>query len=186
VKKGSDIDLVFLCAGEMPSYKVEMGLERAGLAWTLREVVMATPNSSPKGHIHLGEDTTVTFPLAELRPHEEAFYMFGGVLPADGLTQASRVPGVSKKLLLIIPTENGHIESSIHGREAETARLLGVGVDVVKERVRVLTRRDRVGRTGVFLREVVPEGGSFEEALKFLSDRDPAVRRATGGRGRRK
>ncbi len=186
VKKGSDIDIVFLGSGEMPSYRVEMDLERACLGWTQREVVMATPNSTPKGHIHFGEEATVTFPLACFRPQEEAFYRFGGVLPADNLTRAPRIPGVNKKLLLIIPTENGHLESSIHGREAETARLLGIGADVVHERVRVLARRDRVGRTGVFLREVVPEGGSFEEALKFLSDRDPAVRRATGGRGRRK
>ena len=185
VKKGSDIDLVYL-EGELASYEVESRLEGAGLPWTAREVVMATPNSAPKGHIHLGEETTVTFPLLAFRPQEEAFYRFGGLLPAACLSQAPRVPGVSKKLLLIVPTERGHIESSIQGREAETARLLGVPVTVVEERVRVLGRRDRVGRTGVYLREELAEGSSFEETLKFLKDRDPVVRRAAGGRGRRK
>jgi hypothetical protein len=89
---------------------------------------------------------------------------------------------VNKKLLLVIPTEGGHVESSIIGREAETARLLDVPVEVVRERVRVLARRDRVGRTGVYMREEVPEGSTFEETLKHFSDRDPAVRRAFGKR----
>jgi len=179
VRPGSDIDLIFLGSGELPSYAVEMRLEGAALHWTGREIVMATPNSSPKGHIHLGEETTVTFPLVGFRPQEEDFYRFGGLLPAEGLAKAPRVPGVSKKLLLILPTELGHLESSILGHEAETARLLGVTVELVKERVRVLGRRDRIGRTGVYLREEVSEGASFEEALKFLTDRDPVVRRAT-------
>jgi predicted nucleotidyltransferase len=183
VKKGSDIDLVFL-EGELPSYDVETRLESAGLHWTAREVVLATPMSSPKGHIHLGEEATVTFPLAGFRPQEEAFYKFGGMLSAEGLSVAPRVPGVSKKLLLIMPTPEGHTESSIQGREAETARLLDVPVDIVKERVRVLGRRDRIGRTGVYLREELAEGSSFEETLKFLQDRDPVVRRAAGGRGK--
>ncbi len=185
VKKGSDIDLVYL-EGELASYAVESRLEGAGLEWTAREVVMATPNSAPKGHIHMGEETTVTFPLVAFRVQEEAFYRFGGLLPAARLSQAPRVPGVSKKLLLIVPTETGHIESSLQGREAETARLLGVPVTVVEERVRVLGRRDRVGRTGVYLREELAEGASFEGTLKFLKDRDPVVRRAAGGRGKRR
>lgn len=184
VKKGSDIDLIYL-EGELASYDVETRLERAGVHWSAREVVMATPNSAPKGHIHLGEEATVTFPLAGFRPQEEAFYRFGGLLPAACLSQSPRVPGVSKKLLLIVPTETGHIESSIQGREPETARLLGVPVTLVEERMRVLGRRDRVGRTGVYLREEVGESESFESTLKFLSDRDPVVRRATGERGRR-
>jgi len=182
VKKGSDIDMVFLGSGEMPSYKVEMNMEMAGLQWIRREVVMATPNSTPKGHIHLGEMTTVTFPLPAFRPQEEAFYRFGGLLPAEGLASAPRVAGVSKKLLLILPTEDGHVESSILGREAETARLLRVPPEVVSERTRVLTRRDRIGRTGVYMREELPDGRTFEEMLKFLSDRDPVVRRTRGKR----
>jgi predicted nucleotidyltransferase len=180
VSKTSDIDLIFL--GDARSYTVELGLQRAGVEWTGREVVMATPNSTPKGHIHLDEMVTVTFPLLGFRPQEEAFYRFGGILPAEGLGRAGRVPGVNKKLLLIIPDDEGHVESSIIGREAQTARLLDVPAEVVRERVRVLARRDRVGRTGVYMREEVPEGSSFEETLKHFSDRDPAVRRAFGKR----
>ncbi|MBM4248030.1 MAG: nucleotidyltransferase [Euryarchaeota archaeon] len=184
VKRGSDIDLVFL-EGALASFEVESRLERAGLHWTSREVVLATPMSSPKGHLHLDEEATVTFPLAGFRPQEEAFYRFGGLLPARGLAGAPRVPGVSKRLLLVMPTPEGHVESSILGREAETASILGVPVDVVNERVRVLGRRDRIGRTGVYLREEVADRSSLEETLRFIQDRDPVVRRAAGGRGKR-
>jgi hypothetical protein len=183
VSPTSDIDLIFL--GDARSYTVELGLQRAGIEWTGREVVMATPNSTPKGHIHLDGDVTVTFPLLGFRPQEEGFYRFGGLLPSEGLGRAGRVPGVNKKLLLIIPTDEGHVESGIIGREAQTARLLDVPCEVVLERVRVLARRDRVGRTGVYMREEVPEGTSFEETLKHFSDRDPVVRRAFGSRRKR-
>lgn len=183
VKRTSDIDLIF--PADARSYMVEFQLQRAGIELLRREVVMATPNSSPKGHIQLGNEVTVTFPLVGLRPQEEAFYRFGGVLPAAGLERAPRVPGVSKKLLLIIPIEGGHIESSIIGKESEIARLLKVPVEVVLERTRVLARRDRIGRTGVYMREEVPEGSTFEETLKFFSDRDPVVRHTTGGKRKR-
>jgi hypothetical protein len=55
--------------------------------------------------------------------------------------------------------------------------MLNVSVDLVEERVRVLRRRDAVGRTGVYLkRELSPEE-SFEEVLKKLGERDPIIRR---------
>jgi len=180
VRSTSDIDLVFV--GNLRSYLVELLLQRAGIDWVRREVVLATPNSTPKGHIHLGGEVTVTFPLMAFRPQEEGFYRFGGLLPVEGLSGAGRVNGVSKRLLLILPTENGHLESSIQGREAETARLLGVAPEVVAERVRVLARRDRLGRTGVYLRRELADGEAFEEALKSLADRDPVVRRAARAR----
>lgn len=184
VHRGSDVDLIYLDRGGAPSYSVELGLERAGLHWLRRELVVATPNSAPKGRVVLEENVSVTIPLVPLRPNEEGFYRFGGWLPARGLGSAPRVPGVSKRLLLIIPTERGHIESSVLGREAEVARFLKIPVEVVNERARVLTRRSRIGRTGVYLREEVPEEASLEEFLKRLADRDPAVRRTVSERGR--
>ncbi|MGQ9582533.1 MAG: nucleotidyltransferase domain-containing protein [Thermoplasmatota archaeon] len=177
VHRRSDIDIVCLEPPGELSYRVELALESHAARWVGREVVMATPNSAPKGRYILDETLSATFPLAPLTPREEGFYRFGGVLPVEGVSRAPRVAGVSKKLLLILPTEGGHIESSIIGREAEAARLLGIPADVVRERVRVLARRDRVGRTGVYLREPVPEGESFEGHLKRLADRDPVVRR---------
>jgi len=175
VTKSSDIDIIL--TGGAQSYELELRLEEAGYRWQKRELVMATPNATPKGHLHVAENVTVTFPLAGFRPQEEAFYKFGGMLAAIGIESAGRVPGVNKKLLLIIPNDKGHTESSIIGREAETARLLGIPPDTVTERVRVLSRRDSVGRTGVYMREEVADGESFESALKQLTDRDPVIRR---------
>ncbi|RLF85838.1 nucleotidyltransferase, partial [Thermococci archaeon] len=51
-------------------------------------------------------------------------------------------------------------------------------------RVKILTRRDSIGRTGIYLNEEVPDWMSFEEALKRIADRDPNVRkrvRESGG-----
>jgi len=180
VKKTSDIDLIL--TGGTASYEVELKLEGAEIPWLRREVVMATPNSTPKGHIQIAENITVTFPLAGFRTQEEDFYKFGGMLPVEGLAKAGRVPGVTKKLLLIIPTDIGHSESAIVGREAEVARLLGISPEVVMERIRVLSRRDTIGRTGVYLREEVPDSETFEETLKHLADRDPVVRRTVKNR----
>jgi len=116
VTKSSDIDIIL--TGGAQSYELELRLEEAGYRWQKRELVMATPNATPKGHLHVAENVTVTFPLAGFRPQEEAFYKFGGMLAAIGIESAGRVPGVNKKLLLIIPNDKGHTESSIIGRPA--------------------------------------------------------------------
>jgi hypothetical protein len=76
------------------------------------------------------------------------------------------------------------MESPIIGRESEVARLLGVSSDIVRERIRVLTRRDTIGRTGVFLKLVVPERASFEEVLKSEAESNPALRRTLRERQR--
>ncbi len=95
-----------------------------------------------------------------------------------------RVPGVNKKLILIVPpTERGHVEREVIGRESEVAKILGVSVDIVRERVHVLTRRDSIGRTGIYINEEVPDWMGFEEALKAIADRDPNVRRKVRERG---
>src|SRR5439155_21984171 len=100
-----------------------------------------------------------------------------GTASIEDLRRGIRRPGCTKRLSLIQPTEYGHIESPIVGRESEVARLLGVSSDIVRERIRVLTRRDTIGRTGVFIKMVVPEGASFEEVLKSEAESNPALRR---------
>ena len=57
------------------------------------------------------------------------------------------------------------------------ARIVGVGVRIVEERIRVLTRRERVGRTGIVFSRDLEEDEVFEEALKQVSDTNPIVRR---------
>ncbi|WP_297067626.1 nucleotidyltransferase domain-containing protein [Thermococcus sp.] len=172
VRRDSDID-VFI-PYHVPSYLVELALE--GLV-VRRKIMMATPWQLIKGVIEVDEETTVTFPLVKPSDRELEFYLWGGVVDVEGIKGEKRVPGVNKKLILILPTERGHVEREVIGRESEVAKLLGVDIDIVTERVHVLTRRDTIGRTGIYISENVPDWMGFEEALKTIADRDPNVRR---------
>lgn len=175
VDERSDID-VFVPTPPAPML-IELALEEAGFSASRRLIVQATPSYALKGYIELGERLCVSFPLCRLRPVEREFYRFGGELDLQGLKQGRRVRGVDKRLMLIEPTEWGHVETSIIGREQKVAKLLGVSPETVMNRVRALLRRDEVGRTGVYLKlELAPEQ-SFGEVLKELADRDPAVRK---------
>jgi len=178
VRRDSDIDIFIPI--RVPSYLIELALE--GLV-RRRKIVMATPWHLIKGVIEIDEETTVTFPLIDPTDRELEFYKWGGTVDIWGVKTKRRVPGVNKKLILIIPTERGHIEREVVGRESEVAKILGVSVDIVIERVHVLTRRDSIGRTGIYINEEVPEWMSFEEALKIIADRDPNVRRKVRERG---
>jgi predicted nucleotidyltransferase len=55
--------------------------------------------------------------------------------------------------------------------------MLRISTQTVLDRVHALTRRDEVGRTGVFLKKELGPNETFELALKRLSDLNPAVRR---------
>jgi predicted nucleotidyltransferase len=180
VSQSSDIDLILL--QPVSSFKIEVALDRI----LRRELVQATPSMVLKGHIYLENDVVVSFPLFRLRPREEEFYRWGGLLGLENLQNNKRVPGVDKRLLLIEPTEAGHIESGVIGNEVETAKRLSLSPDIAHERVRVLTRRDEIGRTGVYLSRLLTDDESFEEVAKSLQDRDPALRRTIERReGRR-
>ncbi|MHA2199706.1 MAG: hypothetical protein ACXABN_07515 [Candidatus Thorarchaeota archaeon] len=112
-----------------------------------------------------------------MRSREEEFYRWGGIIDSSGLEGDVRVPGVDKRLILIEPTDSGHSEHGVIGHESMTAKRLGVSTGIAQERVRVLSRRDNVGRTGVYLSRELDEDESFEEVAKKLQDRDPALRR---------
>ena len=178
VHPGSDVD-VFI-PFPVPSYRVEIALEQAGFRVSHKLIVQATPHSTPKAYIALDseERRVISFPLAKLGKTEYEFYYFGGALDLQGLLADLRVPGVTKRLTLIEPTEEGHVEYSIIGREAEAARKVGVSIDTVLERVRVLSRRDEHGRTGVFVKQVLEPWESVENAVKRIARSNPAFRRA--------
>ena len=175
VRPTSDIDIFI--PNPPPSALVEAALELSGFTAAGRTIIQATPYYVPKGYITLDEKTSVSFPLAKMRRIEREFYAFGGELDLGGLEEGRRVPGVDKRLMLIEPTDWGHVESSILGREAEVARLLGVSLETVMDRVRALLRRDEVGRTGVFLKRELGPDESFEAVLSRLASENPAVRR---------
>ena len=175
VRPTSDIDI--FVPSPPPSAIIEAALELAGLRPRRRILVQATPAYVPKAYIELSDRLCVSFPLAKMRKVEWEFYAFGGELDLAGLRAGRRVPGVDKRLMLIEPTERGHVESSIISREGHVARLLGISIETVLDRERALLRRDEVGRTGVFLkRELGPDEG-FEAVLAEIASENPAVRR---------
>lgn len=175
VNKKSDTDITILEV--VPSYKVEVALENSGFKIVDRVIVQASPRHTVKAHIYLDELTTVTFPLVKMTKIEREFYKFGGELNFEELKKNIRVVGVDKRLMLIEPTNQGHIESSILGREIEVASKLKVSVSIVNERIRVLMRRNSIGRTGVYLKYRLKEDEVFEEVLKRIASEDPALRR---------
>ncbi len=177
VSETSDID-VFLT--EPPSsFIIETMLERSGFHAQQRTVVQATPLYAPKGYIGINQQRQLSFPLVKLRPVEKDFYRFGGEASLSALKEDKRVVGVDKRLMLIEPTENGHVESAVVGQEEAVANLLGVSLNTVLDRVRALLRRDEIGRTGIFIEKELGPYQTFEQALKQLADQNPAVRRRT-------
>jgi predicted nucleotidyltransferase len=175
VSKHSDID-VFIPA-QISSFSVETALEKAGISYHRRYVVQATPNYAMKAHIELDDNTSISFPLMKLRRVEREFYRFGGEARLRNLEENSRVPGVDKRLMLIEPTEEGHRESAVVGREEHVAKIVGISVETVLDRVHTLLRRDEIGRTGVFIKEELSDDETFEMVLEKLSAENPAVRR---------
>lgn len=175
VSEKSDID-VFL--PDVPSsFMIESTLEREGISPSRRLIVQATPLYAVKGYLEIDEQQCVSFPLLKLRPSERFFYKFGGEVTLEMLKDNIRVLGVDKRLMLIEPTKEGHTESTIVGQEEKVASLLNISVDIVRERVHILLRRDEVGRTGVFIEKELSSDETFEMALKKLAEKNPAVRR---------
>jgi hypothetical protein len=175
VNKKSDIDIFI--PYQVSSFVVESALEKAGIKANIRLIVQATPAYAMKAYIEINENTSVSFPLMKMRKVEREFYRFGGEVTLKNLRDGVRVCGVDKRLMLIEPTEDGHRESTIVGREEHVAKLLGVSVETVLDRVHALLRRDEVGRTGVFIQKELSGYETFEMALKRLADQNPAVRR---------
>ena len=183
IREDSDVDIAL--PSPLPSYRVELSLERAGMAPQKRLIVQATPMSTPRAYIYLdpAELEIVSFPLAREMRSEKEFQRFGGCVGLTQLAKGERVPGVDKSLMLIEPTTEGHRESSILGRESEVAKLLSISVETVIERVRVLTRRDDLGRTGPVIRHELTVEESFEAAISELSRRNPMLRKVLAKRG---
>lgn len=172
VHKGSDIDIVIPYV--VPSCLLELCFEK--LTVVERRLSQATPWHLIKGVIEL-PDATITFPLVQPTRIEREFYRFGGFLTMDEIRKNKRVPGVDKRLVLINPTDTGHREVSVCGREHEIAKVLTVSINIILERVKVLQRRDKVGRTGVFLNKVLLPNESFEMVLQSLASTNTQLRR---------
>jgi len=175
ISSKSDID-IFLPT-QASSFTIQSTLEKANITPIRLYVVQATPNYAMKAHIEIDEGITVSFPLMKLRKVEREFYKFGGEINLDDLQKDLRVVGVDKRLMLIEPTKEGHVENTIMGREEHVAHVLDVSVETVSDRVHALSRRDDVGRTGVFMKQELPDGKTFEMLLEELAKKNPAIRR---------
>jgi len=156
---------------------IELVLGRVDTKINRRLIIQATPFYAIKGYIEIDEQHAVSFPLAKMRGVERDFYRFGGEIDLAMAKVGRRVAGVDKRLMLIEPRDTGHVESSVVGREQETAKLLKISQETVLDRVRALLRRDKIGRTGVFIEKELAADETFEMALKKLAETKPAVRR---------
>jgi uncharacterized protein len=175
VHRDSDIDLIFPYV--LSPFKIEYILSLNGFENYFREIIMATPNDSLKMYIYLSELESISFPLSKLDKKSLEFYNFGGKVNYKQLKQGIRLPGIDKRLVLIEPLDNGHHETSIIGNENLVAKKVNVGLDTVLEREKVLLKREKMGRTGVFIKKQIEIGESSEDALKKLARNKRIVRK---------
>lgn len=179
VKPSSDVDLFIPAVAR--SMSVMLALDRFPVLGTA--IAQATPRALVKAIVELEDDTSVAFPLIPPREVELEFYRFGGAVDLKGVDAGLRVPGVDKRLMLIEPTENGHVETPLSDlAPGVVARKVGVSQQIVEERMRVLERRADVGRTGVYLHRQLAPDENVEQVLAELIAEDPALRRRIGSR----
>ena len=142
VHKGSDVDAFI--PNPPSSFQIEAALEKANIPVVARTGDQATPLYAMKAYIEIDAASTVSFPLMNLRRVEREFYKFSGEVTLAQIKSNLRVAGVDKRLMLIEPTVKGHVESSILGREEYVAKCLGIAAETVMDRVRALTKRERL------------------------------------------
>jgi predicted nucleotidyltransferase len=171
VNEASDIDIHIPYL--IPSFRLDVidEFERSE-----RRIIMGTPNSTIKGFVEVDEKISLTFPLTPPTEREIDFYRFSGLMYLEELLEKVGVPGVTKQLLLIEPTNEGYWYSSLISHKKKAMKSLNISQRIVDERIRVLTRRDKVGRTGLILDYSLPPTTNFEQALHHLSSQNPIVR----------
>ena len=177
VKPTSDVDVFIPYPVSSPLLQVY--LEENDFKVYRKVLVQATPSYVPKAYMYLDEEelTSVSFPLAKMRREELEFYRLAGQLDYNMLRENNRVPGINKELKLIIPVEEGHVEIPLKSNVELAAKVIGLNPQAIRNRIRVLERRIEHGRTGVYREVDVSREESFEEVLRFLEARDPALRR---------
>ncbi|MFW9948345.1 MAG: nucleotidyltransferase domain-containing protein [Candidatus Odinarchaeota archaeon] len=175
VHENSDIDVIFL--QQIPPFQIEFILNKNGYKNYFREIIMATPLDSIKLYIHLSEIESITLPLSRLDKKVLEFYDFGGKINLIQLKSDLRVAGIDKRLVLIKPTSKGHEEVSIIGNEVRASKEVGINIDTLNERKKVFLRREKHGRTGVFLKKQLQINETTEEALKNLAKKKSIIRK---------
>jgi predicted nucleotidyltransferase len=175
ISKTSDID-VYIPNPPSPTI-IEAILEEAGIKTVSREIIQATPSYAAKAYIYLDELRGFSFPLVPLRQSEEDFTGFAGRLTHTQLMNDERVPGVNKDLTLIVPVKEGHLEYSIYGIEGIVAKKLNVDTRIVHQRIKILKRRKKVGKTGVYIKRELAPDESFSAVFNEIKLSNSAIRR---------
>ncbi|MGQ4875805.1 MAG: nucleotidyltransferase domain-containing protein [Promethearchaeia archaeon] len=174
VHKNSDIDVIFL--QQITPFRIELILNKNNIFNYDREIIMATPKDAIKLYIYLSELESITIPITKLNKTNLEFYDFGGKINLKQLEMNLRVPGVDKRLVFIKPTKKGHIEYSLIGNESIVAKEIGIDIKTILEREKVLLKREKYGRTGVYLKKKIAPEESFEKVLKELIKSKSIVR----------
>ncbi len=175
IHNDSDIDMVLIQS--IAPYQIEIILDKNGFNNYFREIIMATPADTLKLYIYLNELESITIPISKFNKKSSEFYDFGGKINLNQIINSIRVPGIDKRLVLIQPISDGHEEYSIIGNENLAAKQLNVSIDLINERKRVLLKREKFGKTGVFLKRSIGVGETTELVLKKLSNKNTIVRK---------
>ncbi len=175
VHEQSDIDVIYTQI--VSTYRIEYILQKNEIENYSREIIMATPNDTVKLYYHLSELESITVPLTKFEKKSIEFYDFGGKVDLNQLKCGVRVGGVDKRLVYVKPIQNGHQELSVISNENIIAKELNISVDIVNERKNVLLKREKKGRTGVFLNRIVEKEESPEEVLRQISNNNSIVRK---------
>ncbi|MFX1454175.1 MAG: nucleotidyltransferase domain-containing protein [Promethearchaeota archaeon] len=175
VHESSDVDIVFL--QQVPSFQIEYILNKSGYTNYFREIIMATPLDSIKLYIYLSELESITIPISKLGRNIAEFYNFGGKVNLVELKSGIRVPGIDKRLVLIKPNPIGYDEISVIGNESLAAKEVGISIEIVNERKRVLLKREKYGKTGVYLKRRLHINETTEEVLRSLAKKKSIVRK---------
>lgn len=175
IKVDSDIDIVIL---EPNIIKLDL------IEAHHKFIIQATPFSTPKAYISLDEEEkiVISFPLSKLKSDELEFYWFGGLIDYDQLIREKRIPGINKKLELILPTDKGHVQIPVRGNEDFVASTLNISVNTVRKRVELLTRREERGHTGTFIKFKIDGDDSLENAIRYLYKSNKFFRRVIDSR----
>lgn len=183
VSKTSDVDVALLYP--YPAGMIKFCLERKGFSIHYVRIIQPTPRHTPKVYIYLDpyEEQSISIPLTTLEKIEVEYYKFSGYVTKEDVMNSKRVKGVNKKLMLIIPTKEGHIELPVLDNEDYVCRVLGISIDVVKDRVEALTRRIREGHTGLFVNTIVPHFEEIEQYIEKLCNSNTIFRRAVAKYG---
>ena len=180
ISSHSDIDI--LVKDQIPSYRLEYVFETNNLKYSRKYLVQSTPNDIIKVVYEFDPVIHIILLLTKLTSSGFDFYHFGGALSYEELSNEQdnhgwRKPGVNKELILIEPTKDGHIASPLVDRQLEAPKILGVSNQIVQQRIRVLHRRKKIGRTGVFLHQDLGRDENPETVLHELAKTNRLLRK---------